>query len=171
MRALLSDFLDHSLHWRTARGLEAHLAGCPPCAGYVASVERTILLYRERPVVDVPPAVRGHLREVLRERHESAPRTFRCRHPLPSIKDACKPQTALGPLAALTARDELSALPPLVFAGECDVLATRLQHTPVRVAAAETLPTWSTLRTRTTFVPTWKLTRAYQFVLPVAGGR
>ena len=74
MRALLSEFLDHSLHWRTARSLEAHLAACPPCAVFVASVERTITLYRERPVVDVPPAVRGHLRELLRERHERAPK-------------------------------------------------------------------------------------------------
>jgi anti-sigma factor RsiW len=74
MRELLSDFIDHSLHWRTARSLESHLAACPPCRCYVATVERTIVLYRERPVVDVPIAVRGHLREVLRERHESAPR-------------------------------------------------------------------------------------------------
>jgi anti-sigma factor RsiW len=72
MRELLSDFIDHSLHWRTARSLEAHLAACPPCRCYVATVERTIVLYRERPVVDVPVAVRGHLRELLRERHESA---------------------------------------------------------------------------------------------------
>ena len=80
MRELLSDFIDHSLHWRTARSLEAHLAACPPCRCYVATVERTIVLYRERPVVDVPVAVRGHLREVLRERHERAPkkRAGRC---------------------------------------------------------------------------------------------
>jgi len=74
MRALLSDFLDRTLHWRTARCLEAHLTSCPPCRGFVATVEQTILLYRERPVVDVPAAVRGHLRELLRERHEGAPR-------------------------------------------------------------------------------------------------
>ena len=73
MRELLSDFIDHSLHWRTARSLEAHLAACPPCRCYVATIERTIVLCRERPVVDVPVAVRGHLREVLRERHERAP--------------------------------------------------------------------------------------------------
>ena len=81
MRALLSDFLDHSLHWRTARSLAAHLAACPPCAVFVASVELTITLHRERPVVDVPPAVRGHLRELLRERHEAKPkkRAGRCR--------------------------------------------------------------------------------------------
>jgi predicted anti-sigma-YlaC factor YlaD len=80
MRALLSDFIDHSLHWRTARSLEAHLAACPPCRVYITSVEKTILLYRERPVVDVPVAVRGHLRELLRERHEKAPkkRAGRC---------------------------------------------------------------------------------------------
>ena len=80
MRELLSDFLDHSLHWRTARSLEAHLAACPPCRCYVATIERTIVLYRERPVVDVPVAVRGHLRELLRERHERAPkkRAGRC---------------------------------------------------------------------------------------------
>ncbi len=80
MRELLSDFIDHALHWRTARSLEAHLAVCPPCRCYVATIERTIVLYRERPVVDVPVAVRGHLREVLRERHESAPkkRAGRC---------------------------------------------------------------------------------------------
>jgi hypothetical protein len=71
---MLSDFLDHSLHWRTARAMAEHLAVCPPCAGYVVSVEQTILLYRERPVVDVPPAVRGHLREVLREHHEAKPK-------------------------------------------------------------------------------------------------
>jgi anti-sigma factor RsiW len=75
MRKLLSDFIDHELHWRTARSLTAHLEACPPCRCYVATVERTIVLYRERPVVDVPVAVRGHLRELLRERHESAPRT------------------------------------------------------------------------------------------------
>jgi predicted anti-sigma-YlaC factor YlaD len=80
MRALLSEFLDHTLHWRTSRSLEAHLAACPPCRIYVSSIERTILLYRERPVVDVPPAVRGHLRELLRERHEKTPnkRAGRC---------------------------------------------------------------------------------------------
>jgi len=80
MRELLSDFIDHALHWRTARSLEAHLAVCPPCRCYVATIERTIVLYRERPVVDVPVAVRGHLREVLRERHEGAPkkRAGRC---------------------------------------------------------------------------------------------
>ena len=80
MRELLSDFIDHSLHWRTARSLEAHLAACPPCRCYVATIERTIVLYRERPVVDVPVSVRGHLRDVLRERHESAPkkRAGRC---------------------------------------------------------------------------------------------
>jgi len=74
MRALLSDFIDHTLHWRTARYLEAHLVACPPCRCYVATVEQTILLYRERPVVDVPVAVRGHLRELLRQRHEGAPK-------------------------------------------------------------------------------------------------
>jgi predicted anti-sigma-YlaC factor YlaD len=81
MRALLSDFIDHSLHWRTARSLELHLKGCPPCRCYVATVERTIVLYRERPVVDVPVAVRGHLRALLRERHEGAPKkpAGRCR--------------------------------------------------------------------------------------------
>jgi len=74
MRALLSDFLDRTLHWRTSRTLEVHLAACPLCRVYVVSVEETILLHRKRPVVDVPIAVRGHLREVLRERHESAPK-------------------------------------------------------------------------------------------------
>lgn len=74
MRELLSDFIDNALHWRTARSLEAHLAVCPPCRRYVATIETTIVLYRERPVVDVPVAVRGHLRAVLRERHESAPK-------------------------------------------------------------------------------------------------
>jgi anti-sigma factor RsiW len=74
MRALLSDFIDHTLHWRTARSLEAHLVACPPCRCYVATIETTIVLYRKRPVVDVPVAVRGHLRAVLRERHESAPK-------------------------------------------------------------------------------------------------
>ena len=87
MRALLSDFIDHALHWRTARSLEAHLAACPPCSCYVATIERTIVLYRERPVVDVPVAVRGHLREVLRERHEHAPkkRAGRCCAGAPKI--------------------------------------------------------------------------------------
>ena len=100
MRELLSDFIDHELHWRTARSLEAHLAACPPCRCYVATVERTIVLYRERPVVDVPVAVRGHLRELLRERHEHAPkkRAGRCcvagataKRIVPGAKTAKKP--------------------------------------------------------------------------------
>jgi hypothetical protein len=73
MRALLSEFIDHTLHWRTARTLEAHLFACPPCRCYVSTVEQTILLYRERPVVDVPVAVRVHLRALLRERCQGAP--------------------------------------------------------------------------------------------------
>ena len=100
MRELLSDFIDHALHWRTARSLEAHLAACPPCRCYVATIERTIVLYRERPVVDVPLAVRGHLREVLRERHESAPkeRAGRCcagrATAKPAVPGAAKTQKA-----------------------------------------------------------------------------
>lgn len=74
LRALLSDYLDRTLHWRTSRTLEEHLAACPSCAGYLSSVEQTILLYRERPVVDVPVEVRGHLRELLREKHERSPK-------------------------------------------------------------------------------------------------
>ena len=73
MRAMLSEFIDHTLHWRTARSLEAHLVACPPCRVYVASIETTILLHRERPAIDVPVEIRGHLRELLRERHERAP--------------------------------------------------------------------------------------------------
>lgn len=68
MRQLLSDFIDRTLHWRTTRNLETHLKGCPPCRLYVRTVEQTIVLYRKRPVVEVPEEVRGHLRDLLRDR-------------------------------------------------------------------------------------------------------
>jgi anti-sigma factor RsiW len=74
LRELLSDYIDHSLHWRTTRSLESHLAECPPCRLYVHTVEQTIVFYRKRPVVDVPEAVRDHLRDLLRGRFESKPK-------------------------------------------------------------------------------------------------
>jgi len=70
MKTLFADWHDHSLHWRTRRTLEVHLADCPPCRLYFESLEQTIVLVREWPGVEVPEGVRGHLRELLRERHD-----------------------------------------------------------------------------------------------------
>ena len=70
MKTLFAGWHDHELHWRTRRTLEAHLEGCPPCRVYFESLEETIVLVRSWPGVEVPRAVRGHLRELLRDRHE-----------------------------------------------------------------------------------------------------
>ncbi len=70
MKTLFADWHDHELHWRTRRTLEAHLVACPPCRLYFESLEETIVLVRAWPGVEVPRAVKGHLRELLRERHE-----------------------------------------------------------------------------------------------------
>jgi hypothetical protein len=69
MKTLFAGWHDHELHWRTRRTLEAHLAGCPPCRIYFESLEQTIVLVRAWPGVAVPREVRGHLRELLRDRH------------------------------------------------------------------------------------------------------
>jgi hypothetical protein len=85
MKELFSSWHEHSLHWRTRRSLEAHLEGCPPCRVFFQSMEETIVLVREWPGVEVPPRVRGHLRELLRERHDAAPakRGCGCARPAP----------------------------------------------------------------------------------------
>lgn len=74
MKELFALWHDRLLHARTRRGLEAHLAACPPCRVYFESLEVTIGLVREWPGVEVPGEVSGHLHTLLRARHERSPR-------------------------------------------------------------------------------------------------
>ena len=78
MKELFALWHDRGLHWRTRRGLEAHLAACPPCRVYFESLEVTITLVREWPGVEVPGEVSGHLRALLRDKHERSPRAGGC---------------------------------------------------------------------------------------------
>jgi anti-sigma factor (TIGR02949 family) len=42
MFAVLSDYLDRELDPALCAKLEAHLDGCKPCVGYLASLEETV---------------------------------------------------------------------------------------------------------------------------------
>lgn len=59
----ICDNLDADLHSRRCRLIRKHIASCPDCSAYLASMKQTIALYRLTP----PPRVPGALhRDVMR---------------------------------------------------------------------------------------------------------
>lgn len=57
--ALMTDYLDGGLEPRLRRGLEAHLAGCPHCAEYLAQMRASIALAGRTPA-PAPDAETSH---------------------------------------------------------------------------------------------------------------
>lgn len=61
----LCDYLDGELEVRLCARLEAHLAECRDCRVMVDTLRRTITLYRDQPVADLPGEVQQRLYQVL----------------------------------------------------------------------------------------------------------
>ena len=65
---LLMDFLEGVLPPDVNAALEAHVAGCPRCAAFVASYRATPRIVRDATAAALPPDVEASLRAFLRER-------------------------------------------------------------------------------------------------------
>lgn len=69
--AQLSAYLDEDLPPDACREIDEHLAGCPPCVEFVASLRRTLELYRGYKPSEKPDplddATRHRLREAYRK--------------------------------------------------------------------------------------------------------
>jgi anti-sigma factor (TIGR02949 family) len=68
---LLADYLDGSLPSETAKNLEAHLEGCPPCIAFVNTYRGTVNVVRRLSAAEIPPELRDRLISFLRERKRS----------------------------------------------------------------------------------------------------
>ena len=61
----LSSYAAGDIDQATCTQIEAHLAGCPRCAGACETLQRTVSLCRRIPGDEVPPAVRAAVRAAL----------------------------------------------------------------------------------------------------------
>ena len=66
---LVTDYLDGALAPADRAAVEAHLAGCDDCDGYVAQVRRMLELTRAAPAGPVPPELVDRLTAEFRRRH------------------------------------------------------------------------------------------------------
>lgn len=64
---LLADYLDGSLDPSTARSLQAHLDGCPPCIAFVNTYRGTVKAARVLPEADIPSELKDRLVSFLRQ--------------------------------------------------------------------------------------------------------
>jgi len=65
---MLNDYVDGDVDPATCEGFERHLKGCNPCQVVVDSIRKTIRLYKEGGVVEVPIRFRDKLHRTLREK-------------------------------------------------------------------------------------------------------
>jgi len=65
MFAALSDYLDHELDPAMCAKLEAHLDGCKPCVGYLASLEETVRRLKRHRTRPVDSKVAAQIRKKL----------------------------------------------------------------------------------------------------------
>jgi anti-sigma factor RsiW len=62
----LADYIDGSASETLCAEIERHLADCPDCTAVVNTTRKMVLLYRNAPPPDLPPAVRARLHKILR---------------------------------------------------------------------------------------------------------
>jgi RNA polymerase sigma-70 factor (ECF subfamily) len=70
MFARLSEYLDVELPPDTCREMEAHIAGCGPCAAFTESLRRTIELCRGFRPQELPAAIARDARQKLRQAYQ-----------------------------------------------------------------------------------------------------
>ena len=72
MFAALSEYLDRELDPTLCAELEAHLGGCKPCVGYLASLEETVRRLKRHRTRPVDPKVATQIRKKLLRAFETA---------------------------------------------------------------------------------------------------
>jgi len=65
---LLMDYLEDALPADVRADLEAHVAGCPRCAAFVASYRQTPAILRRATLAAMPAELAESLRDFLRRR-------------------------------------------------------------------------------------------------------
>jgi len=72
MFAALSDYLDRELDPAMCAKIEAHLAGCKPCVGYLASLEETVRRIKRHRAQTMNPKIAAEVRKKLVRTLEAA---------------------------------------------------------------------------------------------------
>ncbi len=72
---MLNDYVDGEVDPATCEGFEKHLAGCDPCKVVVDSIRKTIRLYKDEGVVEVPIRFREKLHQALRAKWQEKQRS------------------------------------------------------------------------------------------------
>jgi len=70
MFALLSEYLDLDLPAGTCKEMEAHIAGCAPCAAFTESLRKTIELCRSYRPQELPDPIARDARQKLLEAYQ-----------------------------------------------------------------------------------------------------
>ncbi|GIX47192.1 MAG: hypothetical protein KatS3mg131_1403 [Candidatus Tectimicrobiota bacterium] len=70
---ILGDYVDGDLDPALCAEFDRHLEGCNPCQVVVDTVRKTITLYKNTEVYELPPAFRERLHRLLRERWKAPP--------------------------------------------------------------------------------------------------
>lgn len=65
---MLNDYVDGDIDPAVCEGFEEHLAGCNPCQIVVDTIRKTIKLYKDEEVFEMPLAFRQRLHRNLREK-------------------------------------------------------------------------------------------------------
>ncbi len=73
--AALSDYLDRELDPALCAKLEAHLAGCKPCVGYLASLEETVRRSQRHRTQPMDPKIADQIRKKLLRAFEAVSQT------------------------------------------------------------------------------------------------
>lgn len=71
---ILSDYVDGEIDPSLCKEFERHLEGCDPCKIVVDTVRKTITLYRESEVYEIPLDFRNRLHALLRKKWEERKR-------------------------------------------------------------------------------------------------
>ena len=74
---MLNDYVDGEIDPSVCEEFEKHLEGCNPCQVVVDNIRRTITLYKDDEIYEVPLEFHRRLHSVLRERWKETrgPRT------------------------------------------------------------------------------------------------
>ncbi len=64
----LNDYVDGDVDPAVCAEFEKHMTGCNPCQVVVDNIRKTITLYKEGRLYELPPACRDRLHAALRDR-------------------------------------------------------------------------------------------------------
>ncbi len=65
---MLNEYVDGDIDPAVCRELEKHLAGCNPCKVVIDNIRKTISLYKNDKVYELPAHFRKHLHKALQDK-------------------------------------------------------------------------------------------------------